>query len=128
MQPRIHLIRQVVVTIIRVKKARRRPTITAPKMLVAANVIPRRITAVSIVPKIPAKRKFNILHTQSLKPRPLAKEDARRVTARYTTAIPKSTHKKAGVTVIAAVIFKRAATIPIITLTITAKRVQLNLQ
>ena len=38
---------------IKVKNARRMPVIIAPIMLVAANSIPRRITEVNIVPRIP---------------------------------------------------------------------------
>ena len=39
----------------RVKKNRRSPVIIAPITLVAANGMPRRITEVRIVPKIPVR-------------------------------------------------------------------------
>ena len=49
----IHLIRHITDVISKVKNPRRRPVITAPSTLVAAKVIPRRISDVTIVPSIP---------------------------------------------------------------------------
>ena len=112
---------------VREKKNKSAPARTAPITLVAVNSIASRTIDNKIVPRIPASRVVIIVH--KLPQHTLRKSAAlMSVTARYTTATPRSTHKNAGVTVIAAVMFKRAATMPIITLTITAKRVQLNLQ
>ena len=46
------------------------------------------------------------------------------MTAKYTTAIPKTTHKNAGVTVMTAAKVKNAVTTPTKRLTIIAKPVQ----
>lgn len=99
----------------------------APITLVAANVIPRRITDVRIVPKMPVRKADNPEQTQLRVVLPLS-IDAPRVIARYTTAIPKRTHKNAGVNVITAVMLRKAAIIPIITLAIIAIPVQFGLQ
>ena len=122
----MHLIRQVVVTIIRVKKARRRPTITAPKMLVAANVIPSNTKEVKTVPKIPVKNVLRFLQQPFLSGQ--ESEEVRRVIPKYPIAIPNSTHKKAGVIVIVAVKRRKAARTPIIKLAITDFPVQLRVQ
>lgn len=89
--------------------------------LVAAKVTPRRITAVRIVPKTPtsniSKIPQQVLSAEN-------KEDVKSSMPRTPTAIPKSTHKNAGVTVIIAVKRKRAAITPTIMLAATAMPVQ----
>ena len=50
---------QAVSVIIREKKKPSAPAIIAPAVLVAANVIPKSMSEVSIVPSIPAKRTDN---------------------------------------------------------------------
>ena len=96
-------------------------------MLVATNSIARRTTESNIVPRIPASNAVTILHRFSQ--HPLRKSaDETRVTARYATATPKTTHKNAGVRVITAVILKNAVIIPIIRLATIAITVQLVLQ
>lgn len=97
-------------------------------MLVATNVIPRRITDVSTVPSIPASRTGRIEHIHSRNPDLPKRAVAISVTARYPMATPKSTHKNAGVTVIVAVIRKNAAITPIIAAAITENVMQLGLQ
>ena len=89
----------------------------------AANVIPSNITEVNIVPRIPVRRVGSTLHTQHLAPDPRISVMIIGVKARYTTAIPNNTHKKAGVTVITAANFKNAVTTPMMILAITAKKV-----
>lgn len=95
-------------------------------MLVAAKVTPRRITDVSIVPRIPAKNAFRFLQQQ------VASRDSEtgvtRVKPRKPTAIPNNTHKNAGVSVITPVKLKIAAITPIIILAITDLPMQLNSQ
>lgn len=56
----IHLMMQATVVTVREKKKIRSPVMTAPIMLVAANVTARRITDVRIVPSIPARREGDL--------------------------------------------------------------------
>ena len=121
----MQVIRQVALVIRREKKKRRNPVIIAPNTLVAAKVIPRRITAVRIVPKIPARNSLKL--RQQLVFSELWQE-VKRTIPRKPTAIPNNTHRNAGVTVINAVNRKNAAKIPIITLAIMDFAVQLILQ
>ncbi len=82
-------------------------------MLVAANVIPRRIIDTRIVPKIPKSRVFT---EEQKQPSPLEEHvppEVARSIARYTTAIPRSTHKNAGVIVIVAIKVSIPAITPI---------------
>ena len=123
--PAKHLIRHAVDIIKREKKKRRAPVINAPIILVAAKVIPKRIIAPRIVPKIPASNNERGVRRQRqvfLQPNLLL---AKSTTPRYTTAIPSSTHKNAGVTVIVAVIVSNVVIIPIITLAPMASNEQL---
>ena len=53
--------------------------------------------------------------------------EAKSITLRYTTAMPKTVHKNAGVTVIAAVILRKAAMIPTAMLIMRAAVVQVLL-
>ena len=110
-----------------VKKRRRSPVIVAPSMLVTGNVIARRITDVSTVPRMPVSNAASEEHIHPSVLRQLSAETIS-VIERYTTAIPKSTHRKAGVTVMVPVIVSKAVVMPIMTLAITARRVQVHLQ
>ena len=119
--------RQAVEVTVRKKKNSKAPASIAPIMLVATNSMARSTIERSIVPSIPASSAVTMVH-RSLQ-HPLRKRAAAiRVTARYTTAIPRSTHKNAGVKVIAAVILRKAVIIPRIRLATTAITVQPGLQ
>lgn len=110
-QPTIHLTRQAVSETTSERNVSSNPEIIAPITLVAANVIPKRTIDTSIAPSIAIKSTERILHTHSLAlPRIFVL--VIRVIARYTTAIPRTTHKNAGVTVIVAVKVKNAVIIP----------------
>ena len=128
----MHLIRHAVEVIIRAKNNRSRPVIIAPGMLVVTNVIPRRITEVRIVPRIPKSCNGSTAHRQRLGVTALRYGETASVRIRYTTAMPNSTHKNAGVTVITAVILRTVVITPIITAAITERAthpfVQLQLQ
>ena len=56
MQPFLHLIRQVAVITIKEKKNKSAPEIIAPIILVAAKVMPSKITEVNTVPSMPVKK------------------------------------------------------------------------
>ena len=100
------------------------PVIIAPKMLVAAKGIAKSITAVSIVPSIPASKTGTTEQRQHLFETFRIAASVAGVIAKYTTAIPKTINKNTGVTVITAVIRKNAAIIPIIMLAIIAPHEQ----
>ena len=116
--------RQTNETTINVKNKSSNPEMIAPTMLVAANVIPRSITEVNIVPSIPVRRVGSTLHTQHLEPYLRMMVVIIGVKARYTTAIPNNTHKKAGVTVMVAAKVRNAVITPTIILAIIATKVQ----
>ena len=116
-------IRQTELVIKSEKKNSKRPTIIAPVMLVAAKVTPRSNREVKIVPKIPAKKVARFLQQYF---RSEQHTDEFKISMpKYPTAIPKSTHKNAGVMVMTAVYLSTAAIIPIIILARTAFTVQL---
>ena len=104
------------------------PVIIAPIMLVATNSIARSITDVRIVPSMLIRSPLSVAHLQLLSKFLPVKVDTKSVTARYTTAIPKTTHKNAGVTVIAAVIVRNAVIIPSMMLAAVDNNKQLFLQ
>ncbi len=108
------------------KKNNKRPVMIAPGMLAAAKVMPRRITEVRTVPKIPAIS-WPKKRQQNLPPEGHA-EEPRSIIPSVPTAIPNSTHKKAGVTVIRAAKLRKAAMTPMIALAIRARPVQPSLQ
>ena len=112
---------------VRKKKNKRPPVRIAPIMLVATNSIASKIIESNIVPKMPTIKVVTIVH-KSLQHslRKIALET--RAIARYPTAIPRSTHKKAGVRVIVAVILRKDVIIPMIRLITTAITVQPVLQ
>lgn len=109
-----HCEKQATVVTSKEKKASSKPFITAPRTLVTANVMPKRITDVRIVPKIPVNRTGRIEHTQLRRPHPMSTADNIKVIARYTIAIPNKVHKNAGVMVMTAVKLKNAVIIPMI--------------
>ena len=117
-----HFIRQAVEVMNKEKKNKSAPVIIAPITLVAANVTARRTTDNKIAPKIPARINESGALMQLLLPQQFWLAATARFTARYTTAIPKTTHKNAGVTVITAVILKSVVTIPIIILAAMANK------
>lgn len=127
LQREAHFIIQPISVIIRVKKKPRAPAIIAPTMLVAANVIHRRITDVRIVPKIPVKRTVSLGHMQFCTEVHLKIGDSANVTARYTTAIPNVTQVKAGEMVMVAVMVRKAIITPIRMLAMMARIVQPSL-
>ena len=96
-------------------------------ILVATKVTANKITEVSAVPKIPVKTAVNAPLLQRQEVVALQQPVVANNTARYPMAIPNATQRNAGVTVITAVICKKAAITPRIALTITAKVVQLTL-
>ncbi len=107
---------------IRDKKRRSAPVMIAPIMLVASKAMPKRITAVKAVPKMPVVMRDKLMQTQSeefLNP-----GDVNSKTARYTIAIPRATQRKAGVKVITPVILSRAVMKPNIMADIIAKSLQ----
>ena len=105
------MIRHAVETISKVKKARSKPAKIAPITLVAANSMPRRIIETRVVPSIPKSRVLIVEQKQDSHLVGLWGEEVASRIARYTTAIPKRTHKKAGVIVIVAI----KVSIPVIT-------------
>ena len=113
--------------IIRKKKNKSPPARIAPITLVAANSMASKTIERSTVPRIPASSAETMSHkSQHLSLREIALVTS--VTARYTTAMPSNTHKKAGVRVMAAVILRNAVIIPRIRLATTAITVQPILQ
>ena len=88
----------------------------APKTLAAGNVIANSTIERRIVPNIPARTSDKGVSIQLHNLRHLKLAATAKFTARYTTAIPKRTHKNAGVTVITAVIVSKVAIIPTIAL------------
>ena len=105
-----HFVMQAVDVTMSVKKPNKAPVIKAPKKLVAANVIPKSITDVKIVPKSPVKRAGTDERAQ---PRTFELRTSTGESIRYTTAMPKSTHKNAGVTAIVAINAKAVVMTPI---------------
>lgn len=99
----------------------------APMILVAAKVIANKITEIRAVPRIPVKTAVNVPLVYLQDFLPWQQQVVASNTAKYPIAIPNATHKNAGVTVITALICKKAAITPIIALAITAKLTQLGL-
>ena len=119
--------RQAVDVTARKKKNKRAPARIAPITLVATNWIASKTMERSTVPKIPVSSAVIMEHNPSQHSFPKI-APAKRITARYTTAIPSNTHKKAGVRVMVAVILKNAVIMPMTRLANTAKTVRLVLQ
>ncbi len=108
------------------KKNSKNPVIIAPITLVAAKVMPRRITEVKVVPRIAVRNVPRFAQQFSVLVRPST--EVRRLIPRNPTAMPKSTHKNAGVIVMRAVKRKIAARTPMIILAIRDFPVQLIVQ
>lgn len=123
----MHFTMQATEVITRVKNPSNIPAKIAPITLVAANVIAKRISENKIVPNIPIISVERAVQTHSLIPFSLAVVLTSSVNPRYTTAIPNTTHKNAGVKVIVALKVRKAVMIPIIMLDTTARTVQLGL-
>ena len=90
-------------------------------MLVAANSTAKRIAAVKMVPRIPvriAERMAQILQPR-IQVSPKNGVFASKI-ARYPTAMPRTTHKNAGSTVMTAAKRRNAVIVPIIKLAINA--------
>ena len=124
----VHFARQATDVTVSEKNASNAPLIIAPITLPAANAIPKRITDVKIVPRIPVSKAGRIEHTQPRIPLPRTTAPIIGVNARYTTAMPNKTHKNAGVMVITAVKVRIAVIIPIIILATMELSKQLPLQ
>lgn len=110
------------------KNSNNPPVKIAPMTLVAANSIANKTTDNKMVPKMPANKTGNTPHRQTGARSRCTNALANNATARYTTAIPNTTHKNAGVTVITAVKRRKATTIPMMMLEITDRPTQLLLQ
>lgn len=124
-----HLIRQAVAVSIKDKNAKRPPVIIAPIILVATKSMASSTTDNKIAPKIPVTSADKTAHIQLFLALGRWAIDVEiRTIARYTTAIPSTTHKNALPTVITAVMRKKAVIIPIIMLTTIAKNGQVILQ
>lgn len=119
LHPALHTVRHAVKTTVSVKNPSSAPDKIAPSKLVAAKVIPRSTSERKIVPSIPTKRVVRTEHIQDLSSYPSEIDVIRRLTPRYTTPIPKITHKKAGVRVIVALNVKNAVIIATIILATT---------
>ena len=110
------------------------PTTMAPITLVAAKVIPKRMTEVSRVTRIPKIKSPSVLQRHSFeRVRPQTRALAKSKT-RNPKAIPKVTQRKAGVNVMTAVKRSTPATTPMMIDAANAKteqstrRLQLQLQ
>ncbi len=111
--------------IVNTKNPIRAPESIAPRKLVAAKVIPRSTNAKIKVPTIPEVTNPSARHAQDAF---VLLPETRSNTARYTTLIPKATHKNAGVRVITALIVKIAAKTPQIMLIAMLRPIQVVLQ
>ena len=103
--------------------------IIAPIMLVAANSTARSTIAKKIVAIIATRstESTELMQQAILLLQQFTDAIVIRRIARYTTAMPKTTHKNAGVTVIAAVIVRNAVMMPTTMLTMSATVVQVFL-
>ena len=125
----MHLTRQAVSVSAKKNDRRSRPVITAPRMLVATNSTARSTIANSTVAIIAPRSTVIIFFIQQgLFSQQLIDAAVMRTMARYTTAMPKTVHKNAGVTVMVAVILRKAAMMPTTMLIMRATVVQLPLQ
>ena len=125
----MHLARQAVSVSVRKNDNRRSPVITAPIMLVATKSIASSIIAKRIVARIAPRSTERVVLMQQGRQllQQLIDTVVRRTMARYTTAMPNTTHKNAGVTVMAAVILRNAAMMPTAMLTMRDTVVQVFL-
>ena len=119
--------RQAVAVMISEKKNKSTPVRIAPTILVATNGIANKTTENSTVPTIPLSKEFTVFAVQDAAVASVSNAFTSRI-AKYATATPNVTHKNAGVTVMTAMMRKKAATTPIIRLTTTAMLVHVFLQ
>lgn len=117
--------RQAVVVSVSVNERKSNPTSIAPIILAMATSTNKRINEKSIVPNIPVIKTESTGQRQFvLSSAPQSRVDAS-VTARKPTATPNNTQSKGVPTVSVPISVRNVATTPIITLTITARLVQL---
>lgn len=122
-----HFMRQAVVVSVRAKNKNSNPERIAPITLAMATSTNKSISDKSIVPKTPANNTESVGQRQfSLSSHLNTRVDAR-ATARKPVATPKNTQRRGVPIARFPVKVKNAVTTPIITLTITAILVQLNL-
>lgn len=107
--------------------ASNKPVIIAPTRLVATNSIARRISASNTVASIPIKNSSTAVHKQLPYSEFLILGAVSNATRRNATAIPKTTHKKTGVTVIVAEYVRKTVITPIIALTMIENNAQSHL-
>ena len=124
----MHFIRHTVSVNIKERNPISAPEIIVPIMLVAAKVTPKSITDVNTAPKIATSKTESAEQAQLLTESSEICGDVIKSIARYTVAIPKATHKNAGVKVITAVVVRTAPIAPIIILAITETAEQFVLQ
>lgn len=124
LQPDTHFTRHAVSAIIRLKKNPIAPAMIAPAVLVAAKLIPRSITDVRIVPRIPVRSAVILEQIQFWMETQRTEEAVTRAIARYTMAIPNVTQENAAVIVMVAVMVKNAVITPMRMLAITEITVQ----
>lgn len=124
----MHFARHATDVTISVKNPKRKPNIIAPRVLVAAKVMPKSSTDVKIVPRLPQSIPVSEEHIQFPWELRAARAVVIGVSPKYTTAIPKSTQRNAGVTVTIAVKRRIAAIMPTVMLDIRASTEQSVLQ
>lgn len=122
------LTKHAVLVSVSVKKNRRIPIRIALRILVATIPTASRMMDSRIVPSMPISNAPRVVHRHSQYSVLLASAAAIARTPRYTTAIPNVTQRNTGATVITAVIWRNAATTPMITLAMTAASAQRHLQ
>ena len=110
----------------RLKENRRSPTRIALTTLVATIPTARRTIANRIVLRIPSRTTSRIEHWFIQPAALFCIEEDRSRTASRPTAMPNRTQRNTGVTVMTAVICRKAVTIPMIKLTINAAMTQLH--
>ena len=109
------------------KKRKSNPESIAPITLAIATSTSKRIKEKSIVPNIPVSKTESTGQRQFVLSSASQSRVEASVTARKPTATPNNTQSKGVPTARVPISVRNAATTPIITLTITARVVQLNL-
>ena len=112
---------------VRAKKRKSNPESIAPITLAIATSTNKRISEKSIVPNIPVSNTESTGQRQFLLSSSQQRRVDKSVVARKPTAIPNKTQSKGVLTASVPISVRNAATTPKITLTITARLVQLNL-
>ena len=117
----VHLTKQAIDVKMSEKAAKRMPAIIAPMTLVAAKVIPNRITAARSVTRIPKSSNAKVEQIQSLFLEVPLKSDLTKSRISAPKAMPKVTQRKAAGKVMTRVKRSTPATIPIMMEAVTAK-------